>query len=192
MGKSILNASVLQSETAAYAWVEARLWPNGPVCPHCGGVDRLSKMNGKSTRIGTYKCYQCRKQFTVKVGTVFEDSHVPMRIWLQAIYLLCSSKKGISSNQLARTLGVTLKTAWFIGHRIREAMKVVGMAPMGGAGETVEADETFIGRIEGQKKRRTGWGHKNAVLTLVQRGGSARSFHLDSAREPAPEIWTGR
>ena len=179
MAKSILNASVLQSETTAYAWVEARLWPNGPVCPHCGGFDRISKMQGKSTRVGTYKCYQCRKQFTVKVGTVFEDSHVPMRVWLQAIYLLCSSKKGISSNQLARTLGVTLKTAWFMSHRIREAMRVVGMEPMGGAGETVEADETFIGRIDGEKKRRAGWGHKNAVLTLVQRGGSARSFHIE-------------
>jgi len=179
MAKSILNASVLQNETSAYAWVEARLWPNGPVCPHCGGVDRISKMQGKSTRIGVYKCYQCRRQFTVKVGTVFEDSHVPMRIWLQAIYLLCSSKKGISSNQLSRTLGVTLKTAWFMSHRIREAMKVVGMTPMGGAGEVVEADETFIGRIEGEKKRRAGWGHKNAVLTLVQRGGGARSFHIE-------------
>ena len=180
MAKSILTAAVLQSETAAYAWVEARLWPNGPVCPHCGGVDRLSKMNGKSTRIGTYKCYQCRKQFTVKVGTVFEDSHVPMRIWLQAIYLLCSSKKGISSNQLSRTLGVTLKTAWFMSHRIREAMRVVGIEPMGGAGEIVEADETYIGRVEGERKRRAGFGHKNAVLTLVQRGGGARSFHIDS------------
>ena len=109
MTKSNLSSEVLQNETAAYAWVEARLWPNGPVCPHCGGVERLSKMRGKSTRIGTYKCYQCRKQFTVKVGTVFEDSHVPMRIWLQAIYLICSSKKGISSNQLSRTLGVISK-----------------------------------------------------------------------------------
>jgi transposase-like protein len=181
VAKSFLTAAVLQSETAAYAWVEARLWPNGPVCPHCGGVDRLSKMNGKSTRVGTYKCYQCRKQFTVKVGTVFKDSHVPMRVWLQAIYLLCSSKKGISSNQLARTLGVTLKTAWFMSHRIREAMRVVGMEPMGGTGEIVEADETYIGRIEGEKKRRAGFGHKNAVLTLVQRGGGARSFHIDSA-----------
>jgi transposase-like protein len=181
MAKSILNAGVLQNETAAYAWVEARLWPNGPVCPHCGGVERLSKMQGKSTRIGTYKCYQCRKQFTVKVGTVFEDSHVQMRVWLQAIFLLCSSKKGISSNQLARTLGVTLKTAWFMSHRIREAMRVVGMTPMGGAGEIVEADETYIGRVEGEKKRRAGFGHKNVVITLVQRGGGARSFHIDQA-----------
>jgi transposase-like protein len=155
------------------------VWPNGPVCPHCGGFDRIGKMAGKATRIGLYKCYQCRKQFTVKVGTVFEDSHVPMNLWLQAMYLLCSSKKGISSNQLSRTLGVTLKTAWFMSHRIRLAMKVVGLEPMGGAGEIVEADETFIGRIDGEKKRRSGWGHKNAVLTLVQRKGGARSFHID-------------
>jgi len=180
MANSILSAKVLQNETAAIAWVEARVWPNGPICPHCGGFDRIGKMRGKATRIGLYKCYQCRKQFTVKVGTVFEDSHVPMRVWLQAIFLLCSSKKGISSNQLSRTLGVTLKTAWFMSHRIREAMRVVGVESMGGAGEIVEADETFIGRIEGEKKRRSGWGHKNAVLTFVQRKGSARSFHVDN------------
>jgi transposase-like protein len=179
MANSILSAKVLQNEAAAIAWVEARVWPQGPVCPHCGGFDRIGKMAGKATRIGLYKCYQCRKQFTVKVGTVFEDSHVPMNLWLQAMYLLCSSKKGISSNQLHRTLGVTLKTAWFMSHRIREAMRVVGVEPMGGAGEIVEIDETFTGRQEGQPKRRSGWGHKNTVMTLVQRGGSARSFHVD-------------
>jgi transposase-like protein len=178
MAKSILNSKVLQDENAAYAWVEARLWPNGPICPHCGGTDRISKMGGKSTRIGTYKCYQCRKPFTVKVGTVFEASHVPMRLWLQALFLLCSSKKGISTNQLHRTLGVTLKTAWFMSHRLREAMRVVGMEPMGGAGEIVESDETYIGRVEGRKKAR-GTGHKNMVLTLVERGGKARSFHIE-------------
>ena len=153
MANSILSTKVLQNEAAAIAWVEARVWPQGPICPHCGGFDRIGKMGGKATRIGLYKCYQCRKQFTVKVGTVFEDSHVPMNLWLQAMYLLCSSKKGISSNQLSRTLGVTLKTAWFMSHRIREAMRVVGVEPMGGAGEIVEIDETFIGRQEGQPKR---------------------------------------
>jgi transposase-like protein len=182
MSKSILEAKTLQDEAAAYAWVESRLWPEGPICPHCGGVERIGKLQGKSTRPGVYKCYQCRKPFTVKVGTVFEDSHVPLRVWLQAMFLLCSSKKGISSNQLGRTLGVTLKTAWFMSHRIREAMRVVGVEPMGGAGEIVEADETFIGRIEGQPKRKAGWGHKNVVLTLVERGGSARSFHVDGVR----------
>jgi transposase-like protein len=178
MSKSILEAKALQDEAAAIAWVETRVWPNGPVCPHCGAMDRISKMAGKATRIGLWKCYHCRKQFTVKVGTVFEDSHVPMRLWLQAVYLLCSSKKGISSNQLHRTLGVTLKTAWFMSHRIREAMRVVGMEPMGGTGKIVEADETYIGRIQGAPVRR-GVGHKHAVMTLVERGGSARSFHID-------------
>jgi transposase-like protein len=179
MANSILSAKVLQSEAAAIAWVEARVWPQGPVCPHCGGFDRIGKMKGKATRIGLYKCYQCRKQFTVKVGTVFEDSHVPMNLWLQAMYLLCSSKKGISSNQLSRTLGVTLKTAWFMSHRIREAMRVVGVEPMGGAGKVVEADETFIGRVEGVPKPRRGNHHKNMVFTLVERDGGARSFHMD-------------
>jgi transposase-like protein len=180
--KSVLSDKHFHNEAAAYAFVEARVWPNGPVCPHCGGVDRISKMGGKSTRIGAYKCYQCRKPFTVKIGTVFEASHVPMRHWLQAMFLLSSSKKGISSNQLHRTLGCTLKTAWFISHRIREAMRVTGVEPMGSGGKVVESDETFIGRLEGQPKRKAGWGHKNVVMTLVERGGSARSFHVDGVR----------
>lgn len=113
------------------------------------------------------------------VGTVFEASHVPLRLWLQAVHLMASSKKGISSNQLHRVLGVTLKTAWFMSHRIREAMRVLGMEPMGGEGQVVEIDETFIGKFEGAKKARGGFGHKNVVLTLVERGGSARSFHVD-------------
>ena len=145
MSNSILEAEFLQDESAAYAWVEARVWPEGPICPHCGGVDRIGKLQGKSTRAGVYKCYQCRKPFSVKVGTVFEASHVPMRFWLQAMFLLCSSKKGTSSNQLHRTLGVTLKTAWFMSHRLREAMRAVGMEPMGGDGKTVEVDETRLG-----------------------------------------------
>src|ERR1700687_5250675 len=180
MSKSVIEANAFHNEAAAYAWVESHVWPDGPICPHCGGTQRIGKMGGNATRIGLYKCYQCRKQFTVKVGTVFEDSHVPMNIWLQAMYLLCSSKKGISSNQLHRTLGVTLKTAWFMSQRIREAMRTVGIAPMGGKGEIVEADETFIGRKEGSIKRR-GHGHKNAVLSLVDRNsGQVRSFHVDS------------
>jgi transposase-like protein len=185
MPKSVIQAKALQNEAAAYAWVESHVWPNGPTCPHCGGTDRIGKMGGKATRIGLYKCYQCRKQFTVKVGTVFEDSHVPMNVWLQAMHLLCSSKKGISSNQLHRILGVTLKTAWFMSHRIREAMRTVGFEPMGGAGEIVEADQTYIGKPsvapKGRYKKPRGTGHKNAILTLVQRGGSARSFHVDGS-----------
>lgn len=137
MSKSILEAGALQNEEAAYAYVEARLWPNGRVCPHCGTVDRSSKMTGKSTRIGLYKCYACRKPFNVKVGTIFEASHIKLHVWLQAIYLLCSSKKGISSNQLHRTLGITLKSAWFLSHRIREAMTDGGTGPLGGSGKHI-------------------------------------------------------
>ncbi|MBI4724937.1 MAG: IS1595 family transposase [Rhodomicrobium sp.] len=178
---SALNAEHFHDEEAAYAWVEAHVWPNGPVCPKCGGGDRVGKMGGKSTRIGTYKCYACRKPFTVKVGTIFEDSHVALHIWLQAIYLMCSSKKGISSNQLHRTLGVTLKTAWFMSHRIREAMRSGDLAPMGGAGSVYEIDETFIGKKEDETKRAGGYAHKQAALSLVERGGEVRSFQIDKA-----------
>src|SRR5271166_5796395 len=178
MANPILTAPQFQNEEAAFAYVEAALWPNGPTCPHCGGFDRISKMSGKTTRAGLYKCYQCRKPFTVRVGTIFESSHVPLHLWLQAVHLVCSSKKGISANQLHRTLGVTLKTAWFLGHRIREAMRDGALAPMGGAGGIVEIDEAFIGRKEGEEIKQ-GVGHKNAVLTLVERGGSARSIHID-------------
>src|SRR4029077_11943395 len=147
MSKNTIEAKAFHNEAAAYAWVEGVLWPEGRICPRCKGTERIGRLQGKSTRVGVYKCYACRKPFTVKVGTVFEDSHVPMRFWLQAMYMLCSSKKGISSNQLSRTLGVTLKTAWFMSHRIREAMRVAGVEPMGGAGKTVEIDETLVGRI---------------------------------------------
>src|SRR5438128_7885931 len=159
MAKSILEAKCFHNEAAAYAWVEERVWPEGPVCPHCGCVDRISRMGGKSTRIGTYKCYQCRKPFTVKIGTIFEASHVPMRIWLQAMYLVAGSKKGISSNQLHRTLGVTLKTAWFMSHRIREAMRTTG-GLFGQGGGIVEADETFIGQLEGVERGTRSFHHK--------------------------------
>ena len=184
---SILSNPYFHNEEAAYKFVEARLWPNGPVCPHCGCFGRISKMGGKSTRIGTYKCYDCRKPFTVKVGTIFESSHVAMRLWLQAIYLISSSKKGISSNQLHRTLGVTLKTAWFMSHRIREAMKSGKLVKFGGNGGKVEVDETFIGRDfdkkpRGQKKGR-GYEHKNKVLTLVDRStGRAISMVVDDLK----------
>ncbi len=117
---SILSDIQFHNEAAAYEWIEARLWPNGPQCPRCKGTERVGKLQGKSTRSGVYKCYACKKPFTVKVGTIFEDSHVKLHIWLQAIHLVCSSKKGISANQLHRTLKVTLKTAWFMGHRIRD------------------------------------------------------------------------
>jgi transposase-like protein len=180
---SSLSASHFHIEEAAYAFVEARIWPEGPVCPHCGGVERIGKMGGKSTRVGTYKCYQCRKPFTVKIGTIFEASHVPMHIWLQAMYLIAGSKKGISSNQLHRTLGVTLKTAWFMSHRIREAMRSGDLSPFGSDGGIVEADETFIGSEPNAKefsKARSGYHHKMKVLALVDRAtGRSRAFVID-------------
>jgi transposase-like protein len=183
--KSIFAAPHFNDEAAAYAYVEARLWANGRVCPHCGVIDRSGALTGKDDRIGLYKCYACRKPFTVKVGTIFESSHVQMRDWLTAIHLICSSKKGVSANQLHRTLGVTLKTAWFMGHRIREAMRDGSLAPMGGSGSIIEVDETAIGRTEGAPKSGRALagrsGFRNTVLTLVERGGSARSFHVDGA-----------
>ena len=120
---SVLSSKHFHDEDEAFAYVEQRVWPNGPVCPHCGGVERSSKMQGKSTRKGLYKCYQCRKPFTVRMGTIFESSKVALHVWLQAMYLVAGSKKGVSSHQLARTLGLTVKTAWFLSHRIREAMR---------------------------------------------------------------------
>jgi transposase-like protein len=133
---SILSQPIFHDEQAAYDFLESVVWPDGPTCPHCGGVERIGKMGGESTRIGTYKCYQCRKPFTVKVGTVFEASHVPLRKWLQAAFLMCSSKKGISAHQLHRTLEVSYPTAWFMEHRIREAMRSGELAPMGGLAES--------------------------------------------------------
>lgn len=184
---SILSAPHFHNEEAAYEFVEARVWPNGPQCPNCGEKGRVSKMGGASTRIGTHKCYVCRKPFTVKVGTIFESSHVPMRLWLQAIYLISFSKKGISSNQLHSTLGVTLKTAWFMSHRIREAMKADGIEIFGTDGGAVEVDETFIGRDFEKKPRGVmkgrGYEHENKVLALVDRTtGRSRSMVVDDLK----------
>jgi transposase-like protein len=183
---------IYTDETAARNHLESLLWPDGPFCPHCGNADpkRIHKLKGKSTRPGVYKCNECEKPFSVTVGTVFESSHVPLHKWVYAAHLLTASKKGISSHQLMRMLGVSYKTAWFMSHRIREGMRPASFTPMGGGGKTVEADETFIGRLEGQPKGRTGGWHKNIVLTLVQRGGSARSFHINgvSVSDIAPII----
>jgi transposase-like protein len=182
---SFLNEACFQDEQAAFDELERIVWPTGPVCPHCGCTGRINALRGVRDkvgrdRIGLKKCYDCRKQFTVRVGPVFEKSHVPLHLWLQASYLLCSSKKGISSNQLSRTLGVTLKSAWFMSHRLREAMRTGALAPMGGEGKIVEVDETFIGRKEGVPKAKAAHWHKNAVLTLIERGGKARSFHVET------------
>ena len=179
---SILNAPYFQDEEAAYAKLESIVWPNGAVCPHCGSLDKMKRMGGAATRPGLYKCYACRKQSRVTVGTVFESSHVKLHMWLQAAYLMCSSKKGISSNQLSRVLGVTVKTAWFMSHRLREAMAGGVLPPMGGEGEIVEIDETYIGDKGTKKPNGRGYAHKHAVLTLVERGKGARSFHVDGTK----------
>src|SRR5918993_1774452 len=153
---SVLSEPRFHEPAAALAHVEAVLWPNGPTCPHCGAVDRIYALKGRSTKPGVRKCGHCLKLFTVTVGTVFESSHVPLNKWLQAVHLLCSGKKGISSHQLHRTLEVTYKTAWFMSHRIREAMKDGSLGPLGGEGATIEADETFIGRRKGVEKPKGG------------------------------------
>lgn len=181
---SILSRKEFHDEQAAYDYVESKIWPNGAVCPKCGENHRITKMQGKSTRIGTYKCRACRKPFTVKVGTIFESSHVKMHLWLQAIYLMCSSKKGISSHQLHRTLEVTLKTAWFMSHRIREAMHNDQLANFGAGGSVVEVDETYIGHDTSIKpryeKKGRGFHHKYKVLSLVDReSGQAKSMVVD-------------
>ena len=187
MSESILSAPHFHNEEAAYAFVESRIWPDGPVCPHCGCYERVGKMGGNSTRIGTYKCYDCRKPFTAKIGTIFESSHIPLRLWLQAIFLIASSKKGISSNQLHRTLGITLKSAWFMSHRVREAMRDGGIEAFGFKGGAVEVDETFIAHDKTKKprgvKKGRGYEHKNKVLSLVDRTtGRAKSIVVDDLK----------
>lgn len=190
---SVLNAKHFHDEAAAYKFVEARVWPDGRVCPHCGVIGESGALKGKSTRIGVYKCYACRKPFTVKVKTIFEASHIKLHVWLQAIFLLSSSKKGVSANQLHRVLGVTLKSAWFMAHRIRLAMAGSDVSPLGGEGMIVEADETYYGKKANDTRTMTGLGNpftkkgnsgpggKWAIVSLVERGGSIRSFHVDRA-----------
>ena len=177
---SVFRAPQFHDGQAACRFVEAHLWPDGPVCPHCGATDRIYELKGESTRFGTRKCGHCRKLFTVTVGTVFESSHIPLHKWLVALYLLCSSKKGISTHQLHRTLGVTVKTAWFMSHRIREAMRDGSLGPLGNVNTPVEADETFIGRKEGVPVPKGGYSHKHIVLGLVERGGKVRCAHIDT------------
>ena len=184
MAKSVFDAPQFKTEEGAFAYVESRLWPNGPVCPHCGNCDgsRIRKMTGKTTRLGLHKCNECRKPFTVRMGTIFESSHLGLHLWLQVIHLMCASKKGISTNQIQRMLQCSMKTAWFLSHRIREAMASGTLPPLGGEGKTVEIDETFYGTRYQKPEGARGYAHKNAVLTLVERGGNARSFHVDGIK----------
>jgi transposase-like protein len=181
MAASVLNAPHFQNEDAAFAYVEARLWPHGPNCHHCGNADakRLRRMQGKTTRKGLIKCYECGKPFTVRMGTIFESSHLPLHLWLQVIHLMCASKKGISTRQIQRMLSCSMKTAWFLGHRIREAMAekhgIFG-SKLGGGGKTIEADEAYIQRDA--SKKLAGPGPQKPVFALVERGGKVRSFHV--------------
>lgn len=192
---SVLSRKYFHCEAAAFEHVENALWPNGPHCPHCGNAGKIYELNGVRSkpskknpegveRHGLKKCGECRKQFTVRIGTIFEESHIPMTKWLQAIYLMCSSKTGISSHQLARVLEITVKSAWFLSHRIREAMRSGDIGPMGGEGAIIEADSTYIGGKEKNKhvgkrnRRNIGGMGKQVVHTLVERSGGARSHHI--------------
>jgi transposase-like protein len=199
---AVLTAKHFRNEAAAYKWVETRLWAAGRACPHCGVVGDSGALKGKSTRMGVYKCYSCRKPFTVKVGTIFESSHVKLHLWLQAMHLMAASKKGFSTNQLHRTLGVSIQTAWFMSHRIRMAMAPApgSLPPLGGEGQVVEADETYYGKVErpsalrkdgkpfmadrpnrGSKRGGRGPANKRPIVALVERGGQARTFHVAAA-----------
>jgi len=175
-----LSAPHFHDKDLAREYLENLRWPDGAICPHCGGTEKIYAITGKSARPGLYKCGDCKSQFTVTVVTLFEGSKIPLNKWLMAVYLMCSSKKGISSHQLHRMLGITYKSAWFMTHRIREAMKdPIFSTKLGGGGGTIEVDETFWGnkKPKGQKKGR-GYHHKEKIFSLVERGGTVRSFHV--------------
>jgi transposase-like protein len=179
-----LDNPIFKDEEKARQYLESLRWPDGPVCPHCGNCDGNYDFHGKAHRPGLHKCAAaaCGKQFSVTVGTLFERSHVPLHKWLLAVHLLCASKKGHSSHQIHRMLGVTYKTAWFMTHRIREAMKdPVFSSKLGGSGRIVEVDETFWGDTKMYRKApRGGFQHKEKIFSLVERHGKVRSFHVES------------
>jgi transposase-like protein len=184
-----LSAPMFNDEAAARAYFEGIRWPNGPVCPRCGEAERVTRMEGKSHRPGLFQCNACREPFSVTVGMVMERSHIPLHKWAAAFHLMAASKKGMSANQLGRMLGLSHKSAWFLAHRIREAMADPKPAPLGGEGKVVEADETYFGKAENAaavRKRytqptkggRSGPGGKRPIVALVERGGEARAFHM--------------
>jgi transposase-like protein len=179
MAKPVLNAPQFQTAAGAFAYVEARLWPHGSVCPHCRGTARIGALKGQTTRPGLYKCYACKKPFTVRIGTIFEDSHLPLHLWLQVIHLFCCSKKGIATRQIQRMLNCSMKTAWFLGHRIRLAMDPGYAGLIGGEGRTVEIDDMEMGRSPKTRRRPEGRKGNVKVLSLVERGGPVRSIVLD-------------
>lgn len=182
---SALSRPEFHSEAAAFAHLEKIVWAGEPVCPHCGSLDRLSKVTAnpaKRIREGLWRCGNCKKQFRATVGTVFEHLRLPLHKALQAVYLMTSSKKGVSAHQLHRTLEITYKSAWFLAHRIREAMASGDFSPFGGAGGIVEVDETFIGHLKGAEKKRA-FHHKMKVLALVDRDtGKARTMVIDNVK----------
>jgi len=189
---SVLSAPYFQDENAAFERVEATIWPNGPVCHHCGCTGRISAIKPNPTkrvRYGLKKCGDCKKQFTVRMGTIFEESKLPLHIWLQAMHLMCASKKGVSAHQLHRVLEITYKSAWFLAHRIREAMRDGELAPFGAGGGTVEVDETFYGQDPDAAPNKMAIRNKNAVLTLIDRDtGRARSIVMPVDKLNAPDI----
>ena len=194
-----LTALMFHDEDAAREYFEAMRWPGGPVCPHCGVVNEATRMQGKSHRAGQFQCNACRTSFSVTLGTVMEDSHLPLYKWALAFRLMASSKKGVSAHQLHRSLGITYKTAWFLGHRIREAMRDYAPAPLGGEGKVVEADEMYHGTKEIKtptrrgdrpytKSGKSGGAQKRAVVALVERGGEVRAVAMTGKRVSAANV----
>ncbi len=171
---------IYSDENKAREHFEKIQWPDGPVCPHCGSVNNATKLMGKSTRPGVYKCKEkeCRKPFTVTVGTLMERSKIPLNKWLAAMHLMTAGKKGISAHQLHRMLGITYESAWFLAHRLRAAMFDPKAGPIGGQGKTVEADETLVGGKAKNRAYRKTPPKKQTVMTLVERDGEARSHHV--------------
>ncbi len=177
-----LTDPIFTNETKAREYFEAIRWPKGPFCPHCGSTDKVYRLEGKSHRPGLFHCNACHGAFTVTTGSVMESSHIPLTKWALGFRLYAASKKGFSAHQLHRSLAITYKSAWFMAHRIREAMGDTPTEPMGKGGGTVEVDETYIGRKPGRPKARDGHGHKMGVLSLVERGKGARSFPLEDMK----------
>ncbi len=175
---SNLSRPEFSDETKAREWLETELWPDGPICPHCGTVGKATLLRGKSHRPGLYQCNACREPFTVTVGTLYERSHIPLHKWLAVTHLMMASKKGISALQIGRMLGFPYKTAWFMCHRIREFLRdtMPEAGPLGGKNKVVEADETYVGGKA--KNRKNHVPPKEAVLSLVERGGKVRSRHV--------------
>src|SRR6185312_2082771 len=177
-----LTNPAFTNEDKAREFLEASRWPEGPVCPHCGQMETVKALGGKSMGAGWYHCNDCREKFTVRVGTLYERSHIPLHKWLLATHLLTSSKKGMSAHQLHRMLGITYKSAWFMAHRIREAMKTSFSGPMGGKGKSVQADETYYGNSSKRAKSyKKGHRYKQQVVALVEPGKGVRAFHVKSA-----------